>query len=373
VLTTRIENVTQPAINGHGVLLYNGTEYDLDHSDTNYILSNLSNNIETNIEFVRELTGDFSICFVTDNYIMLARDCFGTKPLFYAIDNNTVVVSSTHDSIKLYNMSPISVDQNTCLIIDRNTGALLSSAQIIHWNLTQGTKNIEDVWERFERSVITRHSDSSLVNLSSGYDSGAIVACLNKHLISYTTTIHTGIENKQILSDRILMQTGPIRYLDPDNTRITTNWSEMVDTHHPTARLSTAAAIIAKRESIRTIILGTGGDELYSDYGFNGIKLHKFSQFGGLFPTDLTTIWPWHTGFYPIRYCLPMIEYINGLHGIDSRHPFLDRILFQTWLNTDVKTKNKTYKHWIGEYLKILNYPYCQEKIGVGFTKVSSI
>ena len=62
---------------------------------------------------------------------------------------------------------------------------------------------------------------------------------------------------------------------------------------------------------------------------------------------------------------IPIIEYINGIHGIDTRHPFLDRKLFQTWLNTTPNEKNLNYKHWIGQYLKSANYPFdYNQKIG---------
>ena len=34
-------------------------------------------------------------------------------------------------------------------------------------------------------------------------------------------------------------------------------------------------------------------DEIYSDYGFAGQKYYSHSEFGGLFPTDLTGFFPW--------------------------------------------------------------------------------
>jgi len=42
---------------------------------------------------------------------------------------------------------------------------------------------------------------------------------------------------------------------------------------------------------------GTGADEIISDYGFNGRKLTPHSSFGGLFPENLTTVYPWFNFF----------------------------------------------------------------------------
>jgi len=37
---------------------------------------------------------------------------------------------------------------------------------------------------------------------------------------------------------------------------------------------------------------GMGADELFSDYGFAGQKIFAHSNFGGLFPDDLTGFFP---------------------------------------------------------------------------------
>ena len=62
---------------------------------------------------------------------------------------------------------------------------------------------------------------------------------------------------------------------------------------------------------------------------------------------------------------IPIVEYIDGLYGIDTRHPYLDRKLFQTWLNSDLQIKNGAYKNWLAEYFKQHNYPFApNQKIG---------
>ena len=134
------------------------------------------------------------------------------------------------------------------------------------------------------------------------------------------------------------------------------------------ANLGLRTANLAKNKNCRINLTGSGSDELYSDYGFNGVKFYGHrSMFGGLFPQQLETIFPWYTNKrYPIHVDLRTIEYANGLYGIDSRHPFLDKRLFQTWLNSKNNIKNDNYKNWIEQYMIDCNYPYAQQKIGLG-------
>ena len=46
----------------------------------------------------------------------------------------------------------------------------------------------------------------------------------------------------------------------------------------------------AKKENKRLYLTGMGADEIFSDYGFNGVRKTQHSNFGGLFPEDLKTI-----------------------------------------------------------------------------------
>ena len=45
----------------------------------------------------------------------------------------------------------------------------------------------------------------------------------------------------------------------------------------------------------KIILSGQGADEIFSDYGFRGKKFYKPSNFGGLFPDDLSEIFLWNS------------------------------------------------------------------------------
>ena len=96
-----------------------------------------------------------------------------------------------------------------------------------------------------------------------------------------------------------------------------------------------------------------------SDYGFAGEKFYYHSEFGGLFPEDLASIFPWKK-FYgdTQRSYLFKDEYILGSHGIEGRYPFLDWNVVQEFLWLTAGLKNNSYKGAIEAFLKQNDYPY---------------
>ena len=356
-----------PAKNKHGVLLYNGTEYGLDN-DTDFILTNLSDSIEKNLEFFQTLNGDFAICFVTDQYIFLATDAFTTKPLYYGMWDNKICVASTPTPIEYAKLNPHLLEQNTLMVVERSTAKFINKFTIHHFNLNQDKDNLQDIFVAFEKSVLGRFEDNSILNLSSGYDSGAIAACLKKYKKNYKiVSIITG-ENKEVLKER---------FKEEKNIHIISNKLSFSDNlfynknilrdKDVMTKLGVNVGKLAKKYNYRINLTGTGSDELYSDYGFNGVKIYGHrSSFGGLFPQQLETIFPWYKNkHYPIHSDLRTIDYANGLYGVDSRHPFLDKRLFQTWINSKNNIKNNNYKNWIEQYMIDCNYPYARQKIGL--------
>ena len=96
-------------------------------------------------------------------------------------------------------------------------------------------------------------------------------------------------------------------------------------------------AILCKemsRKGFNVIISGGGADEIISDYGFNGEKFYSHSEFGGKFPKNLESIFPWKK-FYgdSQRSYLKKDEMVAGLYGIEGRYPFLDLKVIQEFLN----------------------------------------
>jgi len=53
----------------------------------------------------------------------------------------------------------------------------------------------------------------------------------------------------------------------------------------------------ARKDDSLVYFSGTGADEIISDYGFGGKKLTPHSSFGGLFPRNLSSVFPWYNFF----------------------------------------------------------------------------
>jgi asparagine synthetase B (glutamine-hydrolysing) len=117
----------------------------------------------------------------------------------------------------------------------------------------------------------------------------------------------------------------------------------------------------------RVYLSGQGGDEIYSDYGYNGKKFYKHSQFGGKFPKDLAQIFPWRSfyGGTQLSY-LSKEENVSGLHGIEGRYPLLDKYVVQEFLWLVPDLKNKYYKGPIHAYMEQNHYPF-DENVKIGF------
>ena len=122
----------------------------------------------------------------------------------------------------------------------------------------------------------------------------------------------------------------------------------------------------AIKDGKKILLSGQGADELFSDYGFGGIKKYNHSNFGGLFPEDLSTIYPWPS-FYnsSMESYLAKEEYVAGSYGIEARYPFLDKDVVQEFLWLKPKVKNLHYKSVLYYYLKKYNFPFTEnEKVG---------
>ena len=123
---------------------------------------------------------------------------------------------------------------------------------------------------------------------------------------------------------------------------------------------------IARNNKEIIYLSGSGADEVFSDYGFKGVKHYGHSTIGGDFPENLKEVFPWKNFFNNTqRAYLMKEEYVTGCYGIEGRYPFLDRTVVQEflWLSTDLK--NKIYKAPLHYYMTIHNFPFkLNNKVG---------
>jgi asparagine synthetase B (glutamine-hydrolysing) len=165
---------------------------------------------------------------------------------------------------------------------------------------------------------------------------------INKYVEEYHYEIYTSRSNYNEFSTRIQDDTGSIGL-------------SMVCT-------------AAKKDYRKIYLSGQGADEIFSDYGFQGRSIFNHSNFGGLFPQDLKTIFPWPS-FYGSsqRSYLTKEEYVAGSYGIEARYPFLDKAVVQEFLWLKPELKNNTYKSVLDNLMTSKQFPFARgSKIGFG-------
>lgn len=390
---------TQPFIDNDIVCLYNGEIYN--YTD----LGNYNSDGECLIplykkygnNFIKELDGEFAIILFdfTKNIVIISTDVFATKPLWYCYENNKFGISTYHSSLSRLNFNkPIKLDANTTLILNLDNFKIIEKLNVFDFDLNQHKNTYNDWFNVFEDSINKRTNNLQYgfyVCLSSGYDSGAICCALNKLNKKYYTFTLTTKENMDILNKRKLINKNNciksseyelskdefnnekkyFQSICENFTYNVVNATKQNSLYNDNA--SYGGSFIcqqAKKENLRIFLSGQGADEIICDYGFNGKKIFGHSNFGGLFPNNLSDIFPWKSFYKSTQEAYLMKEeMVSGAHGIEGRYPFLDKYLVQEFLWLTPELKNKNYKSVLFEYLKKNNYPF-ENKIKRGFNSI---
>ena len=341
----------------------------------------------------------FTLYDTKKDQIIVSSDVFMTKPLYVAFTEggNEFAVASYASALHALGFNNVEMFRpNKTLVIDVSNMSCIRTVRVIEphhpFDLKQYKTDTSDWEAAFLKAVKKRaehgNTDNSLfVTLSSGYDSGAIALALNTLGLKYATFSSFKGENAQVLSDRIVknrLATCEIAYQVNEITDAERNNEEnmireiaepftYVHYDGPGLRLpmhqdggARAMNYIARNmhdKGYRIVLSGSGADEIMSDYGFRGNKIYYHSQFGGMFPDDLSSnaFFPW-AKFYDDtqRSYLFKDEFIAGSHMIEGRYPFLDHQVVQEFLWLHPSVKNDVYKRPIHDMFIKFNYPFEQ-------------
>lgn len=340
------------------------------------------------------LDGEFAIVLADfkNNLLHLVTDPFATKPLWYGIQDKKIAVASYESAVKSLGIKATKLDANTILTLNLETKEFINSIKTYEFILHQFNDSFAGWIRAFEESIRKRTRnirEKVFIGLSSGYDSGGIACELNKQNVSYKAYSVVGSEDQDILRKRYSMfnsnscgeylEDNRWQYKDYINRNVEEFkyriYSSSSDYNEFDRRLqddngSCGLSMIcdhARKEGHKIYLSGSGSDEIFSDYGFNGEKKFLHSNFGGLFPEDLSTIFPWASfyGSTMVSY-LAKEEYVAGSYGIETRYPYLDKYVVQEFLSLTHTLKNSKYKSVLDEYLTRSNYPF-EKNIKRGF------
>ena len=372
LLSTRGTSPQQPIQNNTGTLVYNGSTYNSKDNDTQWIVDNLDNRVETTVELIKSLVGEYSLTYVTDTHIVFCVDQWSSKNLFfyYNKENKSFIVGSTVDFVLDHAPSAVRAQENKIYIIDKHTFDL-DIQTTTEWNLSQTVHNYDSVFEAFEQAIKDRHEPNiTTYMLSSGIDAGAIVCCARKFYNDDMFTVSKiGREDPEILAKRMRLQHKPLIDRADDSSTIPETEAMykrygVEYTRRHTAQATTAILqnhYVPRKQKI--CISGIGGDELYDDYQPDKLSRGRVGKIIGSWPSDLRTIYPWHNyADSRLHRQIHRSDTICGHHGIEGRYPLVDQRLFQCFLNTTVELKNAGYKHWLVSYMQEHDYPVTLNK-----------
>lgn len=382
---------TQPIVQDCVLAMHNGEIYNYGSysSDAHCLIPNYQR--RGNL-FAQHLDGEFAILIADfkKQQVIASVDPFRTKPLWYAIENGTWGFSTYRTPLERLGFSTVSkVPANSIWRLDLVSLKFEQLAPTVVWDLRQHTDHFFHWCTAFEQSIAKRTKnlrEQVFLGLSSGYDSGAIACELERQGVAYRAISVLGKENMDVLNRRAR---AAHQWIEPHQSvrDRAHNWLlTHVESYNYTISSSSSSynefdlllhndsgsnglSMVCERArslGARIMLSGQGSDEIFSDYGFGGQKIYAHSNFGGQFPEDLSSIFPWNS-FYgsSMESYLAKEEYVAGSYGIEARYPFLDRQVVQQFLWLTPRLKNSFYKAPLHHYLTTHNYPFApNQKIG---------
>jgi asparagine synthetase B (glutamine-hydrolysing) len=401
------EKTFQPIIENNICILFNGEIYNYkdfgDYKSDTLCLIDLYKKYD--MDFVKKLDGEFAIVIFdfNKNCVILSSDIFATKPLYYVINNNKFIISSIsktiNENFKIKNNLINKLPANSCIkILMNKTNIINKKITVYDFDLRQHKRNEGDFFRALEKSVLKRithnneNNNKIFFTLSSGYDSGIISLILNKNNIKINSYTMPCLENIDILALRseytkktennTFIQLSKDDYLKSkdyitkniDNLPVLNNKDQYYHCKDDWAAYGLHYIFqLAKKNNQKIYLSGHGPDEIYSDYGFNGkvfrggklltdkkkYEKKMISTLFGKFPSDLKKIFPWNN-FYNglMKAFISKEEGVGSINGIESRYPYLDKMVVQEFLWLNVDNKNKFYKSPLHKYMIKNNYPF---------------
>lgn len=257
--------------------------------------------LEYGHNFVSKLNGMFSFCLFnkSNHEILLARDRFGKKPLYYYKNKDIFIFSSSLNLIQKYFDDSLEVDENSFLLLNlfsyvpkestiyKNVKKLLpgSKIQIDSDNFTikkffefKPNNNIYKLKNLLNRSVkIQSRSDVSVGSLlSGGLDSSLIsklhsLIFLKNRIKTFSYNFYDEKYSEEFYSNIMSKNINSIHHISKNkkiNLSEIINIIELLDEPIIDTAIFTSfkLSVLAKKNDVKVILSGAGGDELFGGY-----------------------------------------------------------------------------------------------------------
>jgi len=356
-------------------VLFNGEFYNPNISNEGKFLA--KEYLEKGETFISSVDGEFALVIIDTKKeeIFLFTDTFRTRPLFYSLDGG-ISISSYESSLRLMGCNNIVDLDNSKMVKISFQGKVLQEDVYFEFEIKDEVKDFDKVFSSLEKSVVKRTKSPTpfFIGLSSGYDSGTLLAVLLKYEIKFETlTLWSKDESHEVLERRLKLcydnNIGSIKLnsSSPDQelnrvwlAAIVEEYKYEYDGSSILKEPSSLGYMLMFKEALNRglgiFMTGQGGDEVLSNYSL------EFSF------DNLRDVFPWEH-FYRNRQrdFINQVDRISGSLGIESRYPFLDKSFVQDFLNLDPNIKNGSYKSVFHEYMNSHDMPFkCGHKTGMG-------
>ena len=209
-------NHPQPISKKNKIILYNGEiyndwkKYSHNYSDADYLTNFI---IKNNSSHLHKLDGEYAIIIYDkiENSLKLVSDPFATKPMYWAISGDSLVVSSYDQTLRDLNIEEKKINQiqpNSCITFDLTKNFKMKiDFPIKRFSFKSKRKsNFQNFFKYFNLAIMKRTANISkkvFVPLSSGHDSGLIATTLNYLKFPFTSYYVPFGEDEKVLEKKL--------------------------------------------------------------------------------------------------------------------------------------------------------------------------
>ena len=298
-------NGVQPCVKDGSVMVFNGEIYNYNElinefgfdscsSDTDLLFALINRfDISSILPLIR---GMFAIAYYDKGKLYLARDRFGQKPLYYQIENDSLVFSSSLKDLNFNHLGldDVSIDSFLRFGYVKSPNTIFKSIKKLSPNelLTFDGVNLESKSYSLRVSHSEKLIGSKIVSkadvdvgafLSYGIDSGIVkTQILNNKKTPFLTL--KGSESLDRESNLVIRENDS---LDITTVKLGYNNESIVELSSKLSEPISDKAIIglnalclaAKEQNLRCILTGDGGDEFFSGYKHHRLLwLYEFAH-----------------------------------------------------------------------------------------------
>lgn len=366
------ETTLQPLIEDDIVVIFNGEIYNyktLKPDAKSDVYSIMEMYKTKGLDFVKYLDGDFviSIFDFKQKRFIISSDIFATKPLYYSVDKDHIIISSYPGTIRKIKKDtcPIENRYNQLLVFDLESREVIEKRDVYQFDLKQHKRNYNDFNTALEKAILKRYPEKEvpLLNLSSGIDSGVIACVLNKFKKQAIYVTFKKNENEHVIDKRNVILDNKIylldisekekkkyaKYLSENCENFCWDWrwipniariDPAMEAGSMLAKAKTLEFVKNMNKQVKVCYSGIGADEIMNKarYYCHGVGNPKE------FPKDLSSVFPWKNFFEgTMKNYIKGDEYVGGCYSFETRFPYCDKDLVQEflWLRRELKNKYK--------------------------------